>query len=67
MDVPTLELAPVLARGKHQQIPVHDAGGGGVQIFVLIKFFSGLVTCAKVGKFGRNITQTSLQATNSTM
>ena len=52
-------------RGKHRQIPVHDAGGGSN--FVLIKFFSGLVTRAKVGKFGRNMTQTSLQATNSTM
>ena len=41
--------------------------GGGGQIFVLIKFFSGLVTRVIVEIFDRNIAQTSLQTTNSTM
>ena len=51
-------------RGKHRQIPVHDAGGGG-QIFLLIKFFPGLVTRARGEKFDHNIPHIYLWMTNS--
>ena len=48
------DLQPQPARGKHQQIPVHDGGGRGSN-FVLMNFFPGLVTCDIVEKSDFNI------------